>query len=163
MSQGYAALMRDAVAGQDPEKIRAMLWGPEWVQLGMDAFKTRLRDAERDAVRLYFEALGVVSGREAAMVAAFLAGAGVRDETEGRRFIALGKRAEGATDFDSYRLAKQIVREHIAADPAERRRVMQELFGVVDSAEVVPQGSAVALASPQSHANGTNGKSYEKS
>lgn len=58
---------------------------------------------------------------------------GTKDPAEAKRLIEAAGRARQSGPEDAYRLAKQIVRDRIKADPDERRRAMQELFGLIDA------------------------------
>jgi hypothetical protein len=120
---------------RSPEALREQLWSDEWLQLGLDGFKTRLANAERDAVRCFFEAIELVGSRDDAMLLAFLAGSGARDAEHARLLIARASSVEGVSDVDVYRMAKELVRARIMADPDERRRAMQEIFGLMDASE----------------------------
>jgi hypothetical protein len=57
---------------------------------------------------------------------------GAKTVDDAERLIDSARRARDANADDAYRLAKDLVRTRIASDPVERRRVMQEIFGVMD-------------------------------
>ena len=75
---------------------------------------------------------------------------GVKDPAEAERLISAASRARGSSGEDAYRLAKQLVRERIKADPVERLASMQEIYGITEIPNAV-----YALGSP----NGSGGDS----
>ena len=137
MSNGSTTLLERTVsklATDQPADFRAMMRDPDWMRLGLAAFKTRLENAERDAVRLFFEAQGWVHGHETTLVLAFLGAHGVTSMEDAERYLRLGKTADGTTIEDARRVAVSTLRGLMRADPSERTRLMQELFGMSEVA-----------------------------
>jgi hypothetical protein len=125
------------MAKRTPDELRRALWSDEWIKAAMDALYARLLEAERDAVRLYFQALELIDGKETTAILVFCGSLGLSDPDQVRRMVELAKRADGSSETDAYRLAKELVRHRVMADPDERRRAMQEIFGIMD-ATVMP-------------------------
>lgn len=117
-----------------PDQFRALFADQEWMELALDAFRARLKAHERDAVRLYFEAMGWVGGRETTLILAFLGAHGVTNMDDAGRYLRLAKSADGATIEDARRTAVATLRGLMRADPSERKRLMQELFGLTEVA-----------------------------
>jgi len=139
---------------RSPEALRAVLFSDEWLERGMKCFAKRLDDGERDAMRLYFEAIGAVGSREQAIMAALLASLGVASLEAARDFVRRGQAVAEASSDDAYRLARQICRMKIQADPRERKRLLQELFGLLDVAEVEQVISELPPPATNGHTNG---------
>jgi len=134
---GSASLIERSISrlhDDSPVDFRAMMADPDWMRLGLAAFKTRLEHAERDAVRLFFEAQGWVHGHETTLVLAFLGAHGVTSMADAERYLRLGKTADGTTIDDARRVAVSTLRGLMRADPSERTRLMQELFGMSEVA-----------------------------
>lgn len=121
------------LTARNPEALRAALWSDEWVEAGLAAFHARLVAQKRDALRLYLEAIEAVSGKNERAIVVFCASLGESDPERVRRMVELARSSEGSNETDAYRLAKQLVRERIMSDPAERRAAMQEIFGIMDA------------------------------
>jgi hypothetical protein len=113
----------------DPAGLRKALWDPEWLALGMEAFRHRLELKTRDAVRLYFEALGAVSSERDAAIVALLAALNLRDLDMLRAYVELARQAEGVTIGDARRTAVATLRGILRANPLERIALREELFG----------------------------------
>lgn len=137
-----------ALQNRRGEDFRELFRSDHWLKLGLTAFETRLARAERDAVRAWLECVEAVHGPENRAVLLLLGRYGLTDETDLARKLTLAAAAEDADATMAYRLAKQLVREKVLSDPVERRRVMQEIFGVLDVTEAVP------VAALNGHANG---------
>jgi hypothetical protein len=139
---GSAALIAETVRQlqrRDPEKLKEILSSDEWLGIALRAFKTRLENAERDAVRIYFEQYGLIEGDMNRALAQWLAAQGVESAQVAQAMIELAKRAMDSSERDAYRLAKELVRARVMADPDERRRAMQEIFGQMEiPARLVP-------------------------
>jgi hypothetical protein len=71
---------------------------------------------------------------------------GVEDVSEATRLLGAARSALGTNADDAYRLAKQLVRTRVMSDPDERKRSMQEIYGLMD-------------ATPESHQRAGNGHS----
>ena len=124
------------------ELKRIFIEDPTWTELGLKAFKIRLKNAERDAVRCWLEIWGVIEGDQSKALLAWLSAQGVVNAELAQQMIALAKRAMESSDTDAYRLAKQLVRARVMADPDERRRVMQEIFGAMEVPASMTNGHA---------------------
>ena len=140
---------------RNSDQLRTMLWSDEWLTVGLEAFHSRLVDGKRDAVRLYFESLELVSGKDNKAVAMWLASVGITNAELARDMLDMARRAMDAKDDDAYKLAKDLIRAKVQADPEERRRVMQEIFGMMDASAF--DGPAPLVAVNGHGANGTNG------
>lgn len=140
---------------RNPEALRELLWSDEWLTLGLEAFHARLSDHKRDAVKQYFQMLEMVSGKGDKALAMWLASVGVTNAELARDMLDMARRAMDAKDDDAYKIAKDLIRAKVQADPEERRRVMQELFGMMDASAFDGPAPLVAVSG---HANGhTNG------
>jgi len=111
-----------------------------WTELGLRAFKTRLENAERDALRFWLEIRGVIDGDMNRVLLAWLATQGISDAETARALLSLAKRAQDSSERDAYMLAKQLVRARVQADPDERRRARQEIFGEMPVADALEPG-----------------------
>lgn len=144
---------------RNPEQLRTMLWSDEWLTVGLEAFHARLSGHKRDAVRQYFEMLEMVSGKGDKALAMWLASVGVTNAELARDMLDMARRAMDAKDDDAYKIAKDLIRAKVQADPDERRRVMQELFGMMDAGVVESPAPVAAL---NGHANGhANGNGHK--
>ena len=124
---------------RDPDTLRQMLLSDDWLVVALEGFHARLRAHKRDAIRQYFEAIKLIGKQDQLSVSIVLSQhLGTKDQAESDRLLSAARRARESTPDDAFRIAKELVRQRIAKDPAERRRVAQELFGVMDVADVVP-------------------------
>ena len=131
------ATMRDR-RGED---FRNLFRTDHWLKLGLRAFEIRLENAERDALRAWLECVEAVHGPENRAVLLLLGRHNLADESELARKLDLAAAADGADADMAYRLGKQIVRERVMSDPQERRRAMQEIFGVLDVTQIQTNGN----------------------
>lgn len=115
-----------------------------WTRLGLRAWKTRLKNCERDATRQWLEIRRVIDGDTTRALLVWLASQGVESVELANNLLALAQRAVTSTERDAYTLAKQLVRARVLADPDERRRVRQEIFGEMSApiADVVSDATA---------------------
>ena len=125
---------------KDPDSLRRLLWHEDWLVYALQGFKARLKAGKRDAIRLYFEAVELVSSKRDAALIMICSDLGVKDIGEGKTLVGMAKRALGSTPDDAYSTAKRICRERIKADPTERIRLRQELFGEREIEEEVAVG-----------------------
>lgn len=155
---GSAAVIRGAIAElerRDPEGLRQMLWSDEWLTLALTAFRTRLENAERDAVRAYFEAIKLLGPQSDSTIVMVLGNLGVTDADEARRLVAVAREAENA---DVGQLQQQWLTcgRRLMRDPRFRETAREVLFGeraALSSAEVV---ETVANGHRNGHANGAH-------
>jgi hypothetical protein len=144
---GTHGIVERTIAGMtehDPAGLRKALWDPEWLALGMEAFRHRLELKTRDATRLYFEALGAVSSERDAAIVALLAALKLRDMDMLRAYVELARQAEGVTLADARRTAVATLRGILRANPLERTALREELFGeraIVGDAENAASGT----------------------
>ena len=131
------ATMRD----RRGEAFRELFRTDHWLQLGLKAFEMRLERGERDALRAWLECVEAVHGPENRAVILLLGRHGLADEGELARKLEWAEAAEGADADMAYRLGKQIVRERVMSDPQERRRALQEIFGVLDVTQIQTNGN----------------------
>ncbi len=140
------------------EDFRELFRSDYWLNLGLSAFEARLKAHTRDAVRQWLECVEAVHGPENRAVLLLLGRYGLTDETDLARKLAMAQAAEDADATMAYRLAKTLVRERVLSDPVERRRAMQEIFGVLD----VTAGSDLSSPSPHSSENGSPAASDQR-
>lgn len=124
-----------------------------WTRLGLRAFKTRLANCERDATRQWLEIRRVIDGDMARALLGWLAAQGVTSVELASQLLTMARKAMDSTERDAYTLAKQLVRARVLADPDERRRVRQEIFGEMSApmADVVSDEQRSISASVVAH------------
>lgn len=145
MTRGSSTMVHDALMtlrDRSGEDFRALFRSDEWLKLGLEAFRVRLENHERDALRHWLECVGAVHGTENRAVLLLLGRYGLIDETDLARKLDIARAAEDADASVAYRLAKQLVRERVLSDPQERRRAMQEIFGVMEVPAHLSNGHA---------------------
>ena len=77
-------------AQRSPEGIRELFLSEPWLELALAAMKKRLEDGERDALRIYMEAIKVVGATPTVnLLIGVWGGLGVRDEAEAKALIRL--------------------------------------------------------------------------
>lgn len=146
---------------RNSEQLRSMLWSDEWLSVGLEAFHSRLAAGKRDAVRLYFESLEMVSGKGDKALAMWLASVGVTNAELARDMLDMARRAMDAKDDDAYKIAKDLIRAKVQADPEERRRVMQELFGMMDASAFDGPAPLVAVNGHGTNGHAVNGNGHK--
>lgn len=165
---GSAAVIQNTIRElerRDPESLRQMLWSDDWLALGLQAFRTRLENAERDAVRMYLEAIGTLGPQGDRTIVMLLGSIGVSDAEEARRLVEVARSAEQA---DVAQLQQQWLSfgRTLMRDPRFRETAREVLFGELSalpeasSAEVVGDlpGSTMN-GHANGHANG-NGRAH---
>jgi len=150
MTQGSSTLIAKTLglvkAGADLKHSIAK--DPDWTRIGLEAFHTRLVNAERDAVRHWLEVQGLIHGDMNAALLAWLAARGIADAAKAEGLLAMAMRAQQSTERDAYTLAKELVRKRVMADPDERRRALQEIFGMMPVADAPMNALDVRNALP---------------
>lgn len=137
-----ATVMAGVVSSDDVAgRMRARL-EPEIDEL-MDEIIRRAKKGSRSCINGVVR-IATAAGSAEKLLLAFLAAQGVTSLAEGVRCLQLAKRADGSTDTDAYRLAKQLVRARVMADPDERRRAMQEIFGAMEAPPMLTNGNGHA-------------------
>lgn len=129
---GSAALIETTIqqlVQRDAESLRTMLWSDEWLRAGLTAFKRRLDDGERDAVRMYFEALKLVGDRNDKTLVLLLGSLGLSDMDEVRRLVTVAKGAEDVTPEQADQQWLAFGRRRMKADPRFRVWAREVLFG----------------------------------
>ena len=80
---------------RNAEGVRDLFLSDEWMVAALKALKKRLDDAERDAVRIYFEAIKVVGAQPLLSISIELWNKlGVQSEDEARNLIRLARSAD---------------------------------------------------------------------
>ncbi len=82
-----------------PEKLREEISKPEWQGWWLAAFQTRLRQGQRDAVRLYPELLKMVGANEE-LVEIALKALGVASMAQAQALIGMARNADGVSEAD---------------------------------------------------------------
>lgn len=142
-----------AIADDAPSYLRAKIQEPEWRESWLQAFRKRLDDGERDAVRLYPELLRMVGSQDTVLEIALRA-IGVSLEVA-RRAVSAYQQVEGMDAEQSAEFAFAQLREHYA----ERG---QRLILVIDAsapggADIDGSGPRPAMIPGAPHATDGNG------
>lgn len=125
-----------AMAKSKPEKLLELISTEEFEDLFVDAFKTRLKDHERDAVRLYAEAHKLV-GAEQQTVVLIAQRYGLESEEELERVINRVKEADAMTDEQRFAKTCEFMRTYLNIHPEKKDEARRFVFGKEVESEVV--------------------------
>lgn len=146
---------------RNADGIRDLFLSDEWMIAALKALRKRLDDAERDAVRIYFEAIKVVGAQpQIAVMIGLWQNLGVQSEEEAKTLIRLARQAESqdpdvlalrAAEFIGARL---IEKPELAAEVLRRIGVAE---GVAVKESQIPLKSDCSISSLQA-ATGSTGR-----
>ncbi len=112
MAAGALAVQAGMIATVNtvPEKLRDEISKPEWQGWWLAAFAARLRQGQRDAVRLYPELLKMVGAHDELLEVALRA-LGVASMAQAQALIGVARNAEGVTESDVIDKSAAFLRE----------------------------------------------------
>ena len=122
---------------RSPEALRELLLSDTWLKAFLTAFKKRLDDHQRDAVRLYAQAIELVGGREDRTLVILLSTLGVQDIEQARQMIERVKSLEAVDEHATYRMCERFVREYRQRN--QLPMLIEDRGAIGSSAEVVEE------------------------
>lgn len=106
----YASALAE-MERRDAESLRKLLLSDDWLDCALRAFRKRLEDGERDAVRLYMQEVARLRN-EKRVVVVFLERLGVTSLDEAERLIKLAREADEMDPDMEYQAALKLVQRY---------------------------------------------------